>query len=93
MLDKRNTVPHTVSIRSIVTALTGDSQMLVKFSTLANGVFIEETGADKRTGTERCFRFDAEGRAEYAFYSDLISANPAPRWFGHCFKEADFLFA
>jgi hypothetical protein len=67
--------------------------MLVKFSTLANGVFIEDTGADERTGAERCFRFDESGNAEFAILADLTSNNPSPRWFGHCFKEADFLFA
>lgn len=67
--------------------------MLVKFSTLANGVFIEDNGADERTGSERCFRFDEHGNAEFAILADLTSNNPAPRWFGHCFKETDFLFA
>jgi hypothetical protein len=67
--------------------------MLVKFSTLAGGVFIEETGADERRPSDRCFRFDANGNAEYALFADLIGSNPAPRWFGHQFKEKDFLFA
>ena len=67
--------------------------MLVKFSTLGGGVFIEDTGADERKASDRCFRFDAAGNAEYAMYGDLVSANPAPRWFGHIFKAADFTFA
>jgi len=67
--------------------------MLVKFSTLAGGVFIEDTGADERRGSDRCFRFDSQGNAEYALFADLTGKNPAPRWFGHCFKEKDFLFA
>lgn len=67
--------------------------MLVKFSTLAGGVFIEDTGADERRGSDRCFRFDAKGRAEYALFADLIGSNPAPRWFGHLYTEKDFLFA
>jgi len=67
--------------------------MLVKFSTLAGGVFIEVGNGDARTQQDRCFRFDANGNAEWAAYADLTSANPAPRWFGHCFKEKDFLFA
>lgn len=33
------------------------------------------------------------GNAEYALFADLIGSNPAPRWFGHVFKEKDFLFA
>lgn len=67
--------------------------MLVKFSTLAGGVFIEDTGADERRASDRCFRFDAQGNAEYALFSELLGSNPAPRWFGHVFKERDFVFA
>lgn len=67
--------------------------MIVKFSTLAGGVFIEDTGASERRASDRCFRFDANGNAEYALLGDLCSTNPAPRWFGHVFKEKDFLFA
>ena len=67
--------------------------MLVSFSTLAGGVFIEVTSADERRPSDRCFRFDAKGNAEYATFADLISNNPAPRWFGHVFKEKDFIFA
>lgn len=40
--------------------------MLLKFSTLAGGVFIEDTGAEERRPSDRCFRFDNAGRAEYA---------------------------
>jgi hypothetical protein len=67
--------------------------MLVKFSTLANGVFVEVTGADEYQPSNRCFRFDANGNAEFAYYGDLTSRNPAPRWYGHCFKEKEFMFA
>ena len=67
--------------------------MLVKFSTLADGVFIEVTEADERQPSDRCFRFDGKGNAEYAFFADLISSNPAPRWFAHCFHERQFTFA
>lgn len=67
--------------------------MLLKFSTLAGGVFIEDTGADERRDSDRCFRFDAKGNAEYALFADLIGNNPSPRWFGHIYKEKDFLFA
>jgi hypothetical protein len=65
--------------------------MLVKFSTLAGGVFIECTNAAEYTGAERCFRFDKAGNAEYSFHADLTSINPAPRWFHHSYKENDFL--
>lgn len=67
--------------------------MLVKFSTLAGGVFIEVGTSDKYRPQDRCFRFDANGNAEWASFADLTSNNPMPRWFGHCFKEKDFLFA
>lgn len=75
---------------------------LVKFSTLAGGVFIEDdqdacsrhaARNGERTGNERCFRFDKHGNAEYAYYSDLTSNNPAPRWYGSVLKERDFTFA
>ncbi len=67
--------------------------MIVKFSTLGGGVFIEDTGAEVRAPSDRCFRFDARGNAEYALFADLAGSNPAPRWFGHVFKERDFVFA
>lgn len=67
--------------------------MLVKFSTLAGGVFIEINGSEEYQANDRCFRFDNEGNAEYALYGDLTSNNPAPRWFHHCYKEKDFIFA
>ena len=67
--------------------------MLVKFSTLAKGVFIEVTASDEHKATDRCFRFDEKGNAEYATYGDLTSNNPAPRWFGHVFNAKDFTFA
>jgi len=67
--------------------------MLVKFSTLAGGVFIEDNGSAERKPMDRCFRFDAKGNAEYALYFDLTGNNPAPRWFGHVFNERDFTFA
>jgi hypothetical protein len=67
--------------------------MLVKFSTLAGGVFIEDTGAAERKPSDRCFRFDAKGNAEWASFADLSGSNPAPRWFGHCFNEKQFIFA
>lgn len=67
--------------------------MLVKFSTLAGGVFIEVNDASEYQPQDRCFRFDANGNAEWAAFADLAGNNPMPRWFGHCFKAKDFLFA
>ena len=49
--------------------------------------------ADERKPSDRCFRFDANGNAEYALFADLTGSNPAPRWFGHQFRERDFTFA
>jgi hypothetical protein len=67
--------------------------LLVKFSSLAGGVFVEVGCGDEYAPQARCFRFDAAGNAEYAIHADLAANNPAPRWFGHCFKEKDFDFA
>lgn len=68
--------------------------MLVKFSTLASGVFIEQVPNEAEyTATTRCFRFDAAGNSEFAYYGELTGSNPAPRWYGHQYKEADFIFA
>lgn len=63
------------------------------FVTEHNGVFIEDNGTDERKPSDRCFRFDANGNAEYALFADLTGSNPAPRWFGHQFRERDFTFA
>ena len=67
--------------------------MLVKFSTLADGVFIEQKDEIAYQNDTRCFRFDKAGNAEYALYGDLSSNNPSPRWYHHVFKERDFIFA
>ena len=67
--------------------------MLVKFSTLRDGVFIEVGDGESYHPNARCFRFDKYGNAEYAFLHDLVSDNPSPRWFGHCYKETAFTFA
>lgn len=68
--------------------------IVAKFSTLSGGVWIEDAqdGGAERTGAERCWRFDKDGRAEYAILAD-ISENPAPRWFGHVYTERDFILA
>ncbi len=67
--------------------------MLVKFSTLAGGVFIEVTSVDDRRASDRCFRFDSANNAEYTTLDELTSGNPSPRWFGHVYKQSDFSFA
>lgn len=58
-----------------------------RLRSLAKGVFIEDNGTDERKPSDRCFRFDANGNAEYALFADLTGSNPAPRWFGHQFRE------
>jgi hypothetical protein len=67
--------------------------MLVKFSTLRGGVFIEVGEGERYHAEARCFRFDKDGNAEYAILHDLVSTNPSPRWFAHCYKPSQFTFA
>lgn len=67
--------------------------MLVKFSTLAGGVFIEVKDSEGYNAGDRCFRFDSKGNAEYAFYGDLVENGERARFYGHVFKETDFIFA
>ena len=66
--------------------------MVVSFSTLANGVFVEVLSGMERTGRERCFRFNKNGNAEYAILSELIDRPSAARWYGHAYKAKDFVF-
>jgi len=66
--------------------------IVVKFSTIADGCWIEDAQANAdRTGRERCWRFDSAGRAEWIYLSDL--SGPAPRWLGHVYTTKDFTFA
>lgn len=67
--------------------------MLVKFSTLAGGVFIEVTDAMEYQPSDRCFRFDKQGRAEWASFGDLSDSPDRARWYGHSFTSKDFIFA
>lgn len=67
--------------------------MLVKFSSLAGGVFIEVTDTMELPASARCFRFDKNGNAEFAYYQDLKDNGPRARWYGHQYRESDFLFA
>ena len=67
---------------------------LVKFSTLAGGVWIEVGPGEDHAPDSRCFRFDPEGRAEWTRLADLREADGRfARWFGHCFTARDFIFA
>ena len=67
--------------------------MLLKFLTLRDGVFIEVGDEAEYNANARCFRFDKNGNAEYALLYDLVSTNPSPRWFAHCYKPSQFTFA
>ena len=71
------------------------TDIVVKYSTLAGGVFVEVLPGDhtKYTGNERCFRFDKKGNAEYALFHDLKENGTRARWYHHAYKEKDFLFA
>lgn len=61
--------------------------IVVSFSTISNGSWIEE---DKTPlGTTRVWRF-IDGHAEWADLDDLLSNNPMPRWYGSCYTSKDF---
>jgi len=69
------------------------AKIVCSFATLAGGVWIEEPkGCDRREQkpTDRCFRFDSEGRAEYALLGDLRAGAERARWYGHCYTVKDF---
>lgn len=61
--------------------------IVAKFSTIANGVWIEETATPY--GTIRAWRFDGKGRAEWACIEALKSGDT--RFFGHQFTSKDFV--
>ena len=67
--------------------------MLVKFSTLAGGVFIEQTSEPEYGFFDRCFRFAKDGYAEFALYGDLISDAKTNNWTKTLWKESYFEFA
>lgn len=69
-----------------------DTRPALKFSTVAGGVWVEDLpDSAERTGSERCFRFDAQGRAEWASLADLVENGERARWFGHVYTAADFV--
>lgn len=66
--------------------------IVVKFSTLRGGVFIEQDDtSDAYKPSTRCFRFGENGSVEWSSYGDLTSNNPAPRWFGHAYRADQFI--
>lgn len=67
--------------------------MLVKFSTLAGGTFIEVSYTAEIGDTERAFRFDDKGNAEYAYVHELRENPSHARWYGHVLPESQFTFA
>jgi len=58
--------------------------IVAKFSTIAGGTWID-------VASDRCFRFDSEGRAEYAQLSELRDSPRMARWYGHSATEKDFI--
>ena len=74
--------------------MTASAGIVAKFSTVAGGCWIEDaplSNSGERTGHERCWRFDREGRAEWLYLRD--AKDPSPRWFGHQYKASDFILA
>ena len=67
--------------------------MKIEQSEKFSGVFIEvprysHLNHDSQT---RCFRFDAAGNAEYAWFDELQqSGQERARWYGHQYKRRDF---
>lgn len=69
--------------------------MLVKFSTLAGGVFIEQKGdKPEYEATDRCFRNTRHGSGiEWAYYADCVRDGERARFYGSIYKASDFIFA
>jgi len=68
---------------------------VLKFSTLGGGLFLEvlASDGDEWNADTRCFRFDANGNAEYAFFADAVKNGDRARFYGHVSKESDWAFA
>ena len=66
------------------------TKIVAKFSTLQGGLFVEETGPERKE-CDRCFRFDEQGNAEYCFFK--FANDLRPRFYGHAFKENQFILA
>ena len=67
--------------------------IVVKYSTLAGGVFIEVTENPEYQDTDRAFLFDAQGRAQWAYVGDLKENGVRARWYGHQYTTKNFVFA
>ena len=68
---------------------------VLKFSTLGGGLFLEvrANDGDEWAADTRCFRFDANGNAEYAFFADVVENGDHARFYGHVSKEHHWDFA
>jgi hypothetical protein len=68
---------------------------VLKFSTLGGGLFLEvrANDGDEWAADTRCFRFDANGNAEYAFFADVVENGDHARFYGHVSKERNWDFA
>jgi len=66
---------------------------VLSFATIAGGVWVEDLPGDHadRTGAERCFRFDSEGRAEWCPLAALWEDEARARWYGHQLTAKDFI--
>ena len=68
---------------------------VLKFSTLGGGLFLEvrANDGDEWSADPRCFRFDANGNAEYANYADVVADGGHARFYGHVSKYSDWAIA
>ena len=67
----------------------------LKFSSLGGGLFLEvrASDGDEWAADTRCFRFDANGNADYAFFADVVENGDRARFYGHVSKEQHWDFA
>lgn len=70
-----------------MSAHVSSAGVVAKFSTIAGGAWIEER--ETPLGTTRVWRFDDQGRAEWADLAALQAGNA--RWYGHQFTAKDFI--
>lgn len=66
--------------------------MLVKYSSLAGGVFIEVGSGTEYLSHHRCFRFGPSD-VKWATKADLEQNGPNARWFSCDIPQSSFIFA
>lgn len=69
--------------------------MLVKYSSLAGGSFIEVVDREGNCylDSDRVFRPAGNGAMEWAFYGDVIRDGELVRWYGCSLPASQFEFA